>query len=290
MYESFVINLDRNADRMRFMQAQFDALELPLTRLPAVNGYDLAISNPLALRFKLMMKGEIGCFESHRAFWRQVIERGLPGAYVLEDDVVVASDFGQLRYPDRLLAESDVIKIDTSGPERGSYGTMKIPVAPDRAVKRLMGDEISTGCYFVTARGARKLLALTKNYFLAVDTVMFTQQSRVFWDLTVWKLFPAAAVQLHFYMSSDDLGRDVTDGIQSKKRMGQDLHPTITPVKRARLALRRLMDWDFSRVRQQRRQRHIARFAQTEAVTEAVVPFHTPDHAHLTESLRHVVA
>lgn len=291
MYESFVINLDRNADRLRFMQAQFDALGLPLTRLAAVNGYDPAkISNAAAASYAMLPKGEIGCFESHRAFWRQVIERKLPGAYVLEDDVVVASDFGQLDFPAALLAETDVIKIDVTDPRQSIYGTAEVPVAPGRTLRRLMGDETSTGCYFVTTRGAGKLLALTDNYFEPVDAVMFTQDSRAFWELTVWKLFPAASAQLRLYMSITTLKDDVTNSIQALRQSGRDPRPVITLVKRAKLVLRRLLDWDFRWARERRRQRQLARFSQSEAVTQDTVPFHTPDQAHLTESLRHVAA
>jgi glycosyl transferase family 25 len=289
MYETFVINLDHHQGRMRFMVAQLEALGVPFARFPAVNGYDpAAIADAGAASFAPLSGGEIGCWESHRRIWRAVVERDLAGAFVLEDDVILASDFGRLAFPPELVARCDVVKLDAFR-QPASYGGARIEVGEGRHVQRLLGNERSTGAYFVTGRGAARLLALTRDFFLVIDEVMFRRASRTVWDLVVWKIMPAVAVQARFELPDAKLPADIEDAIQVRvHRTGTDPKPDMGAMRRMRLRLRRFADRDIKPLRDRQERRVLAAFEAGEGVVTARPEFFTPDRAHIDASLASV--
>lgn len=288
-YPTFLINLDEHAAKRTFMEAQFDALGLPLVRLQAALGRDPAVRAAAAVAsYATLTDGEIGCFESHRRFWQRVIDDGLPGAYVIEDDVVVASDYGDLTFSDDILQQADVIKIDQGVRNVGHYGTTAVPISRDRDLVRLLGTEFSTGCYFVTKRGAARLLAASEKYFVPVDRFMFDQDSKTFWTLSVWKLDPSAAVQFRLFDPKAEAETELGDSISANRISGREATPGMTAVKQWTLRARRLLDWDFRRVRQVRRTRNLADFAQSEPVLERAVGFQTKDDAHVAKARQHL--
>lgn len=285
MYEIYVINLDRHTDRLRFMAAQFEALGVPFERVRAVNGYDPAeIAKAGVAPYSPLPAGEVGCFESHRQAWQRIVDRNLPGAYILEDDVAVASDFASLRYAPELLDRTDIIKLDTY-PRESLYAATRQPLAEGRHLQRLVGTENSASCYFLTNRGARRLLERSRDYFMPVDLLMYSQESKLFWDIVVQKVFPSAAAQLRFLMEAKELPGQVADGIQTRRRTNVDPRRGKTRYHRLRLQLRRLMDWDFRAVRRRRRERNQAAVAAAEGVVHDTVLFHTDTRQHIDTAL-----
>lgn len=93
----FLINLDRRPDRLEQVKTQLAQLGLEFQRISAVDGSQLPADYPLLnkARFLLEQKkpavmGEIGCAESHRLIWKQMITNNLPFALVLEDDITLS--------------------------------------------------------------------------------------------------------------------------------------------------------------------------------------------------------
>lgn len=283
MYAIFVINLDAQKRRWAFMQRQLDGLGLTPIRLPAVNGYDPETrSRARAASYALLPGGEIGCFESHRNAWAEIVRRDLPGAFVLEDDVVVASDFAALDLPPELLARTDVIKLDTCR-WTAAYGPVTGNPAPGRELRPLWGSETSAGCYYMTRRGAEKMLRLSENYFLPVDTLMFNLETKVFHQLTTLKVLPAIAAQLRFIMPKEELATEIAYGMQEKRRLNHDPWPTMTIGLRLRLYLRRLLDWDFGLIRKRRRDAFLRN--HTGGLPPAQVDFVTGLRDHIDTAL-----
>ena len=90
-----VINLDRRADRMEYIDKQ---LTLPYKRFSAVDGTNLSKyyeARPDYRRFLDIVKGrhrvlgEVGCSLSHYSIWKEVAENGMGiiPTLVLEDDI-----------------------------------------------------------------------------------------------------------------------------------------------------------------------------------------------------------
>ena len=85
-HDAYVINLDRNHDRLAEMQRRFNGFPVPPQRLPAVDGNRLARSAVASLAAADAPRGTIGCFLSHAAAWERLLAGVSPCALVLEDD------------------------------------------------------------------------------------------------------------------------------------------------------------------------------------------------------------
>jgi glycosyl transferase family 25 len=93
----YVINLDRDAERMASIRANLEALGLPFERLPAVMGKDvpewekLVDHSAYAWRNRLdtPRAGEVGCYLSHLKAMETFLRTDAPWCVILEDDVEV---------------------------------------------------------------------------------------------------------------------------------------------------------------------------------------------------------
>lgn len=279
-YPVYLINLDRQPGRLRFMQAQLAALGIAPVRIPAVNGRDPAErAQAAAASYAQLTPGEIGCFESHRRIWQDMVDRGTPAACILEDDMLVAGDFASLDIPDAILDNVDLIKVDYDPTDRPCYGAERIPVTQTRSISRMLTTERSTGCYIVTLRGAGRLLAGTRNYMLPVDIMMFGTHSRVFWSLDVWKVRDAAAIQMTMFESHDILHDEFRDRIQGAARPEQ-ANDLAGRIRRWRVRLRRLMDKDMGAQRSARARQGLKDFTDRHPIDRTVIPFNGGDLAH----------
>lgn len=279
-YPVFLINLDRQPGRLRFMQAQLEALGIAPIRVPAVNGRDpVERARSSAAPYAQLSPGEIGCFESHRRIWKRMVDEGTPVACILEDDMLVAGDFATLDIPDAILNTVDLIKVDYDPTSQPLYGAERIPVTDMRSISRMLTTERSTGCYIVTLRGAGRLLAGTRNYMLPVDTMMFGTHSRLFWTLDVWKLRDAAAIQMTMFQEADNLHGEFRDRIQGAARPEQ-ANDFAGRVRRWRVRLRRLMDRDTGAQRAARARQGLHDFADSHPIDRTAVPFSGGDLAH----------
>jgi hypothetical protein len=97
----YVINLPRSASRREKMEAQLDAMALPFTLFPAIDGraeWDRLAPTLDEAAFRRnvgreVMPGEIGCYHAHLAVWRDFLAGTADVALVMEDDVVFHPEF-----------------------------------------------------------------------------------------------------------------------------------------------------------------------------------------------------
>lgn len=94
----FVINLDKNIERLNKITSRLDGLGLPFERFPAILGRALSEEekSQVVNRFlwwcaggRPVMDGEIGCALSHLGVYRKMIADGLDMACIFEDDVIL---------------------------------------------------------------------------------------------------------------------------------------------------------------------------------------------------------
>lgn len=95
----FVINLDKNVERMSSMKAQLDRFGLVYERFPAIYGKQLskedrkskfsAIRSFFAMGRRLT-DGEIGCALSHLGIYHKMCEEDIDIALILEDDILIS--------------------------------------------------------------------------------------------------------------------------------------------------------------------------------------------------------
>lgn len=100
--KTFVINLDKNPERLGFMRAQLERFGLSFERFPAVYGKTLSaaerqtgfsqIRSFIASKKKLS-DAEIGVAMSHAGCYRKMVENDVATALIFEDDVRLADSF-----------------------------------------------------------------------------------------------------------------------------------------------------------------------------------------------------
>lgn len=164
----FIINMDRDADRLAKMMAQFSGLDdFRPQRQPGF----LATTLPLAVVRKLARDtrqiGALGCFLAHLGAWERIAQTVEGWGLVLEDDV-------RLVNPARLFAvdipaDADLVfcndRMDPAGREARRRGHWKltpeacpVEVVIARKAKAKRGPPGGDG-YLLTAPGARRLIA-----------------------------------------------------------------------------------------------------------------------------------
>lgn len=158
----FLINLDIASERLAFMQEQARRAGIDLERVAGVVG--TAVDERWRDQFllpdgriaSLLNAGEVGCYASHLLVCSLIVERGLPLAVVLEDDVEVPHDFGQFidAVPNVLPPTWDIIKLNNN-PSRAVYSLGQ--VGP-RHLVRFYRQPPMTGGHLISNAGARKLL------------------------------------------------------------------------------------------------------------------------------------
>ena len=113
--------------------------------------------------------GEIGCFLSHRAAWRAIIDRGLDDAVILEDDV----ELDPAAFASAVDAARRVV------PEVG-FARLPLMERTPRRVRSAPGPKVSspavlplgTQAQVVSADAARRLLSATEPFDRPVDVLL----------------------------------------------------------------------------------------------------------------------
>lgn len=171
MIPAFFINLDQHTDRRQFIESQLAAARIRAERIPGIDGNNLPAAFLPYFQHGLLSPGEIGCYASHLRAWRTIVERDLPHALVLEDDVQIDKDANQLLSELLRVLPSgwDYVHMDGRSRNRGFAA---------RPLKQLIGNHdlvryarIPDGAvaYLISYQGAQKLL-VPRNRSAPVDT------------------------------------------------------------------------------------------------------------------------
>lgn len=116
----FVINLDRHAERLSWMNEHLGDLGLTFTRMAGVDGVSLSaqeisrIYDDAAARRMLersLTLPEIGCALSHLKLMRKMVDEKIPVALVLEDDALLSPEMPTLLCKLKLALHPDVAQI-----------------------------------------------------------------------------------------------------------------------------------------------------------------------------------
>ncbi|WP_309083169.1 glycosyltransferase family 25 protein [Chelativorans sp.] len=198
----FVINLDRQPERLRRMARMLEGMGLSFSRVSAVDGAQLseeAIGRWCGhASFGAMRPGAVACFLSHRECWRRVVDEGLPLAAVFEDDLHMADDAASLlANGDWVPEETDIVKLETMRqPTRVDKSPFAVVGA--RRLHRLAGKHVGAGGYIVTRKGAEKLLAMSQTFNCPVDHFIFNPEQPSASSLETLQLCPAICIQDFF--------------------------------------------------------------------------------------------
>ncbi len=162
-YAAYVVNLDRNAERMVELGRQFAGCRVPIHRQAAVEGSRLPAAAVRRLTGDAASpRGTLGCFLSHAAAWEALLASGDSHGLILEDDVIplleLPATLGGLGLPDEfdLCFVNDRLEPKTGGASLDAIAA--VPLA--EAMAGFHPDDNAPGGdgYILSRTGAAKLL------------------------------------------------------------------------------------------------------------------------------------
>lgn len=193
--KTYLINLDKNPERLTFMREQLAALDLAFERFPAVYGKSLssaarragfsAVRSFIASK-KKMSDAEIGVAMSHVGCYKKMLEAGASTALVFEDDVVLGPGFREtLARVEKFLDPAKPQLVVLSG-----YGVENAETLPQeiRAEKSIW----CADAYVLTAAAARLILKANDPVITVADS--FKRWHRRF-GLELYRALPATVRQ-----------------------------------------------------------------------------------------------
>ncbi len=156
-----LINLQRADVRRARMTAQLDDLGIPFERL----GHDFRGRNRTeivrwyAAHFPSIRpaQAELGCWASHLSAWARIRESGEAAGTVLEDDLVLAPEFGALvRELEDDLGDFDLVYLGTSS---RNLSRRRVTTIGRHQVHAPVGLVVNTWGYVVSSRWVARVLA-----------------------------------------------------------------------------------------------------------------------------------
>lgn len=206
--QSYLINLDRSPDRLKFFSEQAHTLQLPFERIPAVDGRQLTageLRDSLAptFEFQPINAGEIGLFMSHKIAWQRLIDSGKKCAAIFEDDALLSPSIRKvLDAVDQEVTSFDVIKLETTL-RRVVCQTDGQMLSCGNQLSRLLSWHGGTAGYVISADCARRLLVLREKLADPIDQVMFNPGSRISSSLRILQVSPAVCIQKDIHDKAD---------------------------------------------------------------------------------------
>ncbi|MFC4623252.1 glycosyltransferase family 25 protein [Comamonas nitrativorans] len=190
------INLEKDDERCKRMQAQLENIGFPVERFSAVWWNDLTpaaqenlfSSSKNALQYyKPLANGEKGCYASHIHVWRKLLASDAQAMVVLEDDVRLHTDFSEVIHGIARIGQPwDMIKLVGRSQEKVRA---QRPLVAGHGLIQYARVPSLTAAYVISRAGAEKLLRTRVPFGRPVDVDLR------FWfenDLHVFGVLPAA--------------------------------------------------------------------------------------------------
>jgi glycosyl transferase family 25 len=220
----FVVNLDRDTERLAHMQALLGGMGIAYERIAAVDGRVLTAEVRAAASPELS-PGEIGCLMSHRAAWERIAAGSERYALILEDDIFVAPILSMFADGDGWIPpDADVVKLETTRDhvhvDRNAGGTVG-----DRRLLRLRSTHPGSAAYVISAAAARDLLRRSAQLTRPVDAVLFELPDGEARGLIVYQVDPAVCIQNDFLPGRRDpqLASRISDERSAQRRVRKGL-------------------------------------------------------------------
>ena len=171
-FKIYYINLDKSIQRRAFMENQFKELNIPFSRISAINGKELdkeflkseKKKHCILAHFPLPNDGEIGICLTHFKLWELLSKQPEDFSIVLEDDALISDDFfNDLEQLLSQITSNDFL--DISG-KKGFYPLVK----SDLIIKFLIPPVLMIG-QIIGRNAAKKLSNNLSDYYAPIDVM-----------------------------------------------------------------------------------------------------------------------
>ncbi len=194
----YVINLDRQTERLRWMERGLAAAGVSFRRVRAVDATHLApafIRRMTERNSRELTRYEIALVMSHRKAWRALLRSPASHGVVFEDDVHIGRDFAALLAAiDAGDVAFDIVKLESVG-ERVLIDFGDACRIAGRQLGRLRSAYMGAAGYVINRRAAAKLLEVTRTMAVPADWFLFAQYYLDSNGLTVLQTVPGIVAQ-----------------------------------------------------------------------------------------------
>jgi glycosyl transferase family 25 len=196
----YLINLDRDSQRLAWMDAQFKARNLEYERSPAWTPE--TVPEHLAQRFhkrasEILLPNNIACFASHLAVAEKLLASEEPYCLVLEDDVEILCSAEEIGAIGAKCCCFDMLKLN----DWPKTPTLEIDTAGEYRIIRYHQVPRGTGAYFLSRKGAEKILRRAVQLAISTDNFI---RAEAYLHLDIAGVMPPPIPQDRFGASSLD--------------------------------------------------------------------------------------
>jgi glycosyl transferase family 25 len=193
-----MINLDRQTERLRWMERGLDAAGVPFRRVRAVDARRLPVAflaERLPASGRPLSPFEVALTLSHRKAWRAFLRSGAGRCVVCEDDVHFGRDFAALLSAlDSGRIPFDIVKLETVG-ERVLIDAGACHMAAGRRLCPLRSAYMGAAGYVLNRHAAATLLRVSRSLSVPLDWVLFGESHLASNRLTVLQTVPGIVAQ-----------------------------------------------------------------------------------------------
>ena len=202
MIKSYLINLDKDSERLDFFATNFKKLGLEFERVSATDGRTFSeedfqtFMRARPRNNKSWMRGQMGCFLSHYRTWEKIVQGNDRFYAVFEDDVHISDDLKQLLGDDNWIPDNvDIIRLETST-NRMRLTSQPLLTYAQRKMYGIKSTSWCTGGYLISKRTAQQLLDLPVKYHQPSDVMLYNfEDSIIAKKLNMLQCCPALCTQ-----------------------------------------------------------------------------------------------
>ncbi len=202
MIKSYLINLNKDHDRLNFFTSNFKRLGIEFERIAAIDGRTFSEQDfqeflkDRPRNNKSWMRGQIGCFLSHHTAWNKISQSNERFSAVFEDDVHISDDLKLILADDSWIPdEVDIIRLETST-NRVRLTLRPLLIHAERKIYGVKSTTWCTGGYIINRRTAQQLIDLPAQYHQPSDVILFNfEDSTIAKKLNILQCQPSLCTQ-----------------------------------------------------------------------------------------------
>ena len=208
MNKIFLINLEKDVDRLKYQELQFKKNNLKFERVNAIYGKDLNENEKIILSgsyFNYLTNTDamIGCFQSHLNIYKKIVNENLDNVIIMEDDILFNPNINEkIKILNNNLPNNyDIIHLGCDGMSCLYPKLFKINY--NKYFYKNSNLLVGTWCYMISNNGARKILKYYENNNVGHIDRAFTENKNI--DLFIFKNPLVKHYNNNFYSNQDSL-------------------------------------------------------------------------------------
>lgn len=201
--QTFVLNLEHNTERKKYMQNLLNDIPIDYEFFPAVYGksitnieqfYDSKLAEKKAKR--QLNVGEIGTAISHKNIYKKMIDENIEQALILEDDVTFLDGFIDVyKKIEKINVGNKIILLGTIVKKKIKK-IWKKKLTPEHSMYLVLNNYAGAYGYIIGLDAAKKIYYHNKKIFIEADKWKYYRRLSQIWlvspsVVTVDEIFPS---------------------------------------------------------------------------------------------------